>query len=84
MAQVMSDEEFKNFLNTSPSRGGAVYNLKTSNVSRQARDLLANSDYTQLAKAHIASNIKRAYYSNGAFKAKLDDVMSSLNIAIVA
>ena len=84
MAQVMTSEEFKAFLNTSPSRGGAVYNLKTCNVSRQARELLANSEYTQLAKAHIASPIKNAYYNNDAFKAKLDEVMQDLNITIVA
>lgn len=80
----MDKQEFINFLNTTTTKGGCVFNLKTNNISKQARDILANSDYKMLAKQHINANIKQAYYNNKQFKQKLDDVMAELNITVVA
>lgn len=85
MAQVaiMNDVEFMDFLNTTSTRGGATINLKTSNVSKQARTLLA-TDYKPLAKQHLNSNVVHAYYNNALFKAKMDDVAQALGITIIS
>ena len=80
---IMSDKDFKDFINTTTTRGGATYNLNTCNVSKQARDILCKTQYKALAKAHINSNIVQAYYSNNEFKAKLDAVMEEYNITVV-
>lgn len=80
----MNKEQFLEFINTTTTRGGLTYNLKTQNVSKQARDILSNTQYKALAKAHINSNIKQAYYNNTEFKQALDDVMNKLNITVIA
>jgi len=80
----MNDKSFLEFISTTTTRGGATYNLKTSNVSKQARNILASTQYKALAKAHINANIVQAYYNNGDFKAKMDQVMQELNITIIA
>lgn len=80
----MNTQEFLDFINTSTTRGGATYNLKTQNTSKQARDILQNTEYKALAKAHINSNIVQAYYNNKTFAQKLQDVMQKHNITIVA
>lgn len=80
----MQDRVFLDFINASTTRGGATYNLKTCNVSKQARDILASTQYKALAKAHINANIKQAYYNNSEFKNKLSQVMQELHITIIA
>ena len=80
----MQDKEFLAFLNTTASKGGAVFNIKTSNVSKQARDILASTQYKMLAKQHINSNVIQAYKNNTLFKQKLEQVMQEYNITIVA
>ena len=82
--QHMNDKVFLDFINTTTTRGGSTFNLKTSNCSKHAQELLASTQYKALAKAHIGSNIKQAYYNNAQFKAKLDDVMQDLNITVIA
>lgn len=80
----MNDREFNDFINTSTSKGGATFNLKTQNISKQARNILQNTQYKMLAKQHINSNVVQAYHNNAQFKAKLEDVMAKLNITIIA
>lgn len=80
----MNDKSFIDFINTTSTRGGATFNLNTANVSKQAREILANSDYKALAKQHINANVVNAYANNDKFKAKLDEVMASLNITVIA
>lgn len=80
----MQDKEFLDFINTSASKGACTYNLKTQNASKQARDILASTKYSTLAKQHINSNIVQAYYNNAQFKQKLDTVMQELNITVIA
>lgn len=80
----MNDKTFLDFINTNTTRGGRTFNLKTQNVSKQARDALEGTQYKALAKAHIKSNVKQAYYNNTQFKQKLEEVMQELNITIVA
>lgn len=80
----MNDKEFTDFINTTTTRGGSTFNLKTCNVSKQARETLASTQYKALAKAHINANIKQAYYNNDNFKKKLSQVMEELNISIIA
>ena len=81
----MEDKAFLAFINSSNTRSSApVFNLNTRNVTRRARDLLATSPYRQLAKQHINQAIVDAYTSNDKFRAKLDEVMASLNIQVVA
>lgn len=79
----MQDKAFLDFINASTTRGGATYNLKTQNVSKQARDILASTQYKALAKAHINSNIVQAYHSNAQFKQKLEQVLQEHNIVLV-
>ena len=79
----MQNAEFLAFINTSTTKGGAVYNIKTQNVSRQARDILQKSQFKALAKAHINQNIVQAFKSNAQFKEKLLQVMHELNITVV-
>lgn len=80
----MEDKEFLDFINTTSTRGGRTFNLKTSNVSKQARDALESSPYKALAKQHINSNVKQAYYNNDKFQAKLETVLDKLNITLIA
>ena len=80
----MDTKAFLEFINTTTTRGGCTFNLKTCNVSKQAREALANSPYKALAKAHINANIKQAFYHNDAFAHKLGEVMEQLNITIIA
>lgn len=80
----MEDKTFLDFINTTTTRGGSTFNLKTSNCSKQARDILAKTDYKALAKQHINANVVNAYYNNDKFKAKLEEVLSDLNITLVA
>ena len=80
----MDTQAFIDFINTTTTRGGATYNLKTQNTSKQARDILQNTQYKALAKAHINSNIVQAYYNNKEFAHKLDDVMQKHNITVIA
>ena len=81
---MMNDKEFNDFINTSTTKGGAVFNLKTQTASKQAREIIVNTQYKTLAKQHINSNLVHAYHNNAQFKQKLDDVMAKLNITIVA
>lgn len=80
----MNDKQFIDFINTTTTRGGSTFNLKTSNVSKQARDALASTQYKSLAKQHINANVAHAYYNNTDFKHKLDEVMAQLNITVIA
>ena len=80
----MDKTDFLAFLNATTSKGTSTFNLKTQNVSKQARDILQKTEYKALAKAHINSNVKNAYYNNAKFKAKLDEVMAQYNITVVA
>lgn len=80
----MNESEFIDFINTTATRGGSTFNLKTHNVSKQARDALASTQYKALAKAHINSNISHAYYHNEQFKSRLNKVMSDLHITVIA
>ena len=80
----MQDEAFIDFINTYTKRGGSTFNLKTSNVSKQAQHTLANTKYKALAKQHIKACIVQAYYNNTQFKAKLNEVMQDLNITVIA
>lgn len=80
----MDAQAFIDFINTTTTRGGSTFNFKTSNVSKQARDILASTQYKALAKQHINSNVKHAYYNNDKFKHTLDDVMAKLNITVIA
>lgn len=80
----MQDTEFIAFLNTTTAKGGATFNLKTQNASKQARVILQDTKYKMLAKQHINSNVINAYYNNTEFKTKLDTVMQDLNITVIA
>lgn len=80
----MNDKSFIDFINTTSTRGGSTFNIKTCNCSKQARDILAGTQYKALAKQHINSNVKHAYYNNTQFKNKLDEVMQELNITVIA
>lgn len=80
----MNTQDFINFINTTTTRGGATYNLKTQNTSKQARDILAKTEYKALAKQHINNNIVQAYYNNKDFAQKLQQVMQQNNITLVA
>ena len=80
----MQDKEFLDFLNTTTSKGGAVFNLKTQNTSKQARNILQDTQYKTLAKQHINANVVQAYYNNTQFKQKLEDVLQKLNITLIA
>lgn len=80
----MQDKAFIDFINTTTTRGGSTFNLKTSNCSKQARDILASTQYKALAKQHINSNIVQAYYNNKDFAQKLQDVLQEYNITLVA
>lgn len=80
----MNNTDFLAFLNATTSKGASTFNLKTQNVSKQARDTLAKTEYKALAKAHINTNVKNAYYNNTKFKDKLDEVMAQYNITVVA
>ena len=80
----MQDNAFLEFINTTTTRGGATYNLKTQNVSKQAREILAKTKYKALAKAHINSNIVQAYNNNDDFAQKLQEVMQECNITLIA
>ena len=80
----MNTQAFIDFINTTTTRGGSTFNLKTCNCSKQARDTLASTQYKALAKQHINSNVKQAYYNNAQFKAKLEQVLNELNITIIA
>ena len=80
----MNDKQFIDFINTTTTRGGSTFNLKTHNASKQAREALAGTPYKALAKAHINANVSQAYYHNDEFKRKLDNVMAELNITVIA
>ena len=80
----MNTQAFIDFINTITTRGGATFNLKTQNASKQARDILASTQYKTLAKQHINSNVVQAYYNNKEFKDKLTQVLHELNITIIA
>lgn len=80
----MQDNEFIAFLNTQASKGGATFNLKTQNTSKQARAILQDTKYKMLAKQHINGNVVQAYYNNKEFAQKLDDVMQEYNITVIA
>lgn len=83
-ADVMDDKDFITFINTTATRGGATFNINTANVSKQAREILAKSDFKALAKQHINANVIDAYMTNDKFKAKLDEVMDALDITVIA
>ena len=80
----MNTQDFINFINTTTTKGGAKYNLKTQNTSKQARDILAKTEYKALAKQHINNNIVQAYYNNKDFAQKLQQVLQQNNITLVA
>lgn len=80
--KAMNDTEFLAFINTTTTRGGRVFNLRTSNVSKQAREALAQ-EFPALAKAHINATIVEAYKHNGKFHEKLVEVMEAHDITIV-
>lgn len=80
----MQDNEFIAFLNTTTTKGGATFNLKTQNTSKQARNILQNTKYKMLAKQHINANVIYAYNNNNEFKTKLTQVLQDLNITIIA
>ena len=80
----MNDKQFIDFINTTTTRGGSTFNLKTHNASKQAREALVSTQYKALAKAHINANVAHAYYNNDEFKHKLDEVMAQLNITVIA
>lgn len=80
----MNDQLFIDFINTTTSRGGATFNLTTSNCSKQAQKILASTPYKALAKQHINANITQAYASNKDFKTKLEQVMKQYNITLIA
>ena len=80
----MQDKQFIDFITSTGTRGGATYNLKTQNTSKQAREILANTQYKALAKAHINTNIVQAYYNNKDFAQKLEDVLQANNITLIA
>ena len=79
----MQDKDFLDFLNTTTTKGGATFNLKTQNTSKQARTILENTKYSMLAKQHINSNIVQAYHNNKDFAQKLENVLQELNITLV-
>ena len=79
----MNEKSFIDFIeNAGASKGAAVFNLRTQNVSKQAQNILKNTEYKALAKAHIKGAIVSAYNNNGEFKQKLDEVLTALNIEI--
>lgn len=78
----MDDKEFIAFINTTTTRGGRVFNLRTSNASKQARDALRDA-YPALAKQHINASIVDAYKHNAKFHDKLVEVMDAYDITIV-
>lgn len=80
----MNDKQFIDFINTTTTRGGATFNVKTQNVSKQARAILSETQYKALAKAHVNSNVAHAYYNNTEFHDKLETVLTELNITIIA
>lgn len=80
----MDNGKFLEFINATTTRGGCTFNLKTSNVSKQAREILQASEFKALAKQHINANVVHAYYNNSKFASKLDEVMASLNITVIA
>lgn len=81
----MNSEEFLAFINASGTRGGgATFNIKSVNVSKAAREILAGTEYKALAKQHINNSIKQAYYNNAKFKQALDDVMAKYNITVIS
>lgn len=82
--KIMNEKQFIEFINTTTTRGGATFNVKTQNVSKQARAILSDTQYKALAKAHVNSNVAQAYYNNNQFRDKLDTVLNSLNITIIA
>ena len=80
----MQDKQFIDFITSTSTRGGATYNLKTQNTSKQARNILQETQYKALAKAHINANIVQAYYNNKEFAQKLQEVMQANNITLIA
>ena len=80
----MDNNDFLAFLNATTVKGASTFNLKTQNGAKQARATLAKTEYKALAKAHVNTNVKNAYYNNEKFKAKLDEVMAQNNITVVA
>ena len=80
----MDKTDFLAFINAPTITGASTFNLTTQNVSKKARDILEKTEYKALAKTHIGTNVKNAYYNNGKFKAKLDEVMAQYNITVVA
>ena len=80
----MQEKEFLEFIAATTARGGCTFNLKTSNCSKKAREVLTDTPFRALAKQHISGNVKNAYYNNAKFKQKLDDVMQELNITVIA
>lgn len=82
--KTMNDKQFIDFLNTSTTKGGAVFNLKTNTCSKQALSILKDTQYKALAKQHINATIVKAYHDNAQFKEKLESVMAQYNITLVA
>ena len=80
----MQNNAFLDFINATTTRGGATYNLKTQNTSKQARDILNKTEYKALAKQHINNNIVQAYYNNKQFAQKIQEVLQALNITLIA
>ena len=80
----MQDKQFLDFITSTSTRGGATYNLKTQNTSKQARNILQETQYKALAKAHINANIVQAYYNNKEFAQKLQEVMQANSITLIA
>lgn len=84
-AHTMSDAEFEQFLDGDASRGQAIFNMRTQNCSKRAQAILADTPYkAKLGKAHISSYICEGYAHNERVRAKLDNVMASLGIQVIA
>lgn len=85
MAQdIMTDEEFELFAQSSATKGACVINLKTQNISKGARKALEGTPFKSLQKQHINGTIVKEYYASPRIKAKLDDIAKTHGITIVA
>lgn len=85
MAQdLMTDEEFELFAQSSATKGACVINLKTQNISKSARQALEGTPFKSLQKQHLNGTIVKEYYASPRVKAKLDDIAKTHGITIVA
>lgn len=79
----MNDDEFNTFINTSGKRGGAVFNFKTSNITAQARAIMAETPFKALSKAHLAADTVKGYYESKAVNEKFHEIAKKYHIEIV-